>query len=117
MDLFDTAREIQKFANTWGDKEDISKWKIDEVFAMIDDYFDVIGVKWNMNLEDKENSSKTVDTDEILAEVFQEIGMGYECASISTRKRSERLIEVAYTLGRVNGLLSLIKDRANRSLS
>lgn len=54
MDLLETAKEMQKFANTWADKEDIGDWKVEEVMAMIDDYFDVIGMKWSIKLEDKQ---------------------------------------------------------------
>lgn len=54
MDLFESAKEMQKFANTWADKEDVGEWRVDEVFAMIDDFFDVAGLKWGVKLEDRE---------------------------------------------------------------
>lgn len=48
--------------------------------------------------------------EELLIDIFQEIAFAYENLTYKEKSAKERLIETAYNLGRINGLLSKHKE-------
>ena len=54
VELFETARKMVQFAEMYAGHEDIGKWKVSEVLAMMDDFYGVLGLNWKIEVCDVE---------------------------------------------------------------